>query len=105
MSVIARSCLALGLLIVIGTFVTAQGQDDTLPERTTFTFPGEGDGDVRRIVKDLLAGGYDGGISIEPHLAVVFHDASVTSDADVRFQNYVEYGRRMGRLVAELTAT
>ncbi len=78
---------------------------DEEKKRTTFTFPGEGDGDVRRIVKDLLAGGYDGGISIEPHLAVVFHDASVTSDADVRFQNYVEYGRRMGRLVAELTAT
>ncbi len=39
MIVIARTCIVLGLLIVIGTFVTARGQDDTLPKRTTFTFP------------------------------------------------------------------
>jgi len=57
---------------------------------------------VRRILKDLLAGGYDGGISIEPHMAVVFHDASVTSSAAAQYANYVEYGRRLGRLVAEI---
>lgn len=71
---------------------------------TRFTFPGEGDGDVRRIVADALAGGYDGGISIEPHLAVVFHDDSVTSQDDVRYANYVEYGRRMMTLVDDLQA-
>ena len=31
---------------------------------------------------------------MEPHLAVVFHDDSVKSDADIKFENYVEYGRR-----------
>ncbi len=69
--------------------------------KTRFTYPGEGDGDVRPIVRDLLARGYEGGISIEPHLAVVFHDASVTSPADVRYRNYVEYGRRMMKLIDE----
>jgi acetyl esterase/lipase len=44
MSVIARSCIVLGLLIVIGAFVTARGQDDTLPKRTTFTFPPQMEG-------------------------------------------------------------
>lgn len=39
MIVISRTCIVLGLLIVIGTFVSARGQDETLPERTTFTFP------------------------------------------------------------------
>jgi sugar phosphate isomerase/epimerase len=70
--------------------------------KTTFTFPGEGDGDVRRIVKDLLAGGYDGGLSIEPHLAVVRHDQSVVSPEEQRYNSYVEYGRRMERMVAEV---
>lgn len=66
-----------------------------------YTWPGEGDGDVRRIVRDLLGRGYEGGISIEPHLAVVFHDASVTSKAEIRYRNYVEYGRRMEKLIEE----
>jgi len=70
--------------------------------RTNFTFPGEGDGDVRRIVKDLLASGYDGGISIEPHLAVVHHDPSITSEAAIRYANYVEYGRRMEKMIEEI---
>jgi sugar phosphate isomerase/epimerase len=69
--------------------------------KTQYTFPGEGNGDVRRIVGDLKERRYDGGISIEPHLAVVFHDASVTSEADVMFSNYVEYGRRMQRILEE----
>jgi sugar phosphate isomerase/epimerase len=70
--------------------------------QTTFTFPGEGDGDVRRIVKDLLASGYEGGLSIEPHLAVVQHDESVISPEEQRYNSYVEYGRRMERMVAEI---
>jgi sugar phosphate isomerase/epimerase len=70
--------------------------------KTRFTYPGEGHGDVPEILADLLGGGYAGGLSIEPHLAVVFHDAAVTSEAEVRFGNYVEYGRRLMALVARL---
>ncbi|TVQ37254.1 MAG: sugar phosphate isomerase/epimerase, partial [Spirochaetaceae bacterium] len=62
----------------------------------------EGAGDVRRILADLLDRGYSGALSIEPHMEVVFHDSSVQSDADRRFQNYLEYGRRLERLLAEL---
>ena len=65
-----------------GVFV-ANRPGQTFPE-TTFTFAGEGDGDVKRIVKDLLDNGYDGGISMEPHLAVVFHDASITSADEIK---------------------
>lgn len=78
------------------------GHFDQTAKKSVFTFPGEGTGDVRRIVKDLLARGYNGGLSIEPHLAVVFHDASIKSEDDVRFSNYVEYGRRMMRMVDEV---
>ena len=69
--------------------------------KLTWCWCGEGQGDVRRIVADLLARGYDGGFSMEPHMAVVAHDASVTSEADIRFANYVEYGRRFERLLAD----
>jgi len=74
----------------------------TEKEKGVFTFPGEGDGDVKRILKDLLDGGYDGGISIEPHLAVVFHDEAVQSTERVRYENYVEYGRRIEKLLVEI---
>jgi len=70
--------------------------------KTKFTFAGEGDGCVREILSDLYSRGYDGGISIEPHLAVVAHDPSITSDADIRLQNYVEYGRRLEKMVREI---
>lgn len=66
------------------------------------TWPGEGQGDVRAVVKDLLARGYDGGFSIEPHLAVVAHDPKVIAPEQIKFANYVEYGRRFMRLVADL---
>ena len=66
------------------------------------TWPGEGDGDVRRILADAFSRGYDGGISIEPHMQVIFHDASVKADPQAMFDNYVEYGRRIEAMVAEI---
>ncbi|MDX9981644.1 MAG: sugar phosphate isomerase/epimerase family protein [Lentisphaeria bacterium] len=75
---------------------------DAAAGKTRFTYPGEGHGDVPEILADLIGSGYAGGISIEPHLAVVFHDASVQSEVEVRFANYVEYGRRLERLIAGL---
>ena len=67
-----------------------------------YNWPGEGQGQVRRILKDAVARGYDAGISIEPHLAVVFHDASVKASADTQYTSYVEYGRRLEKLIAEV---
>jgi sugar phosphate isomerase/epimerase len=78
------------------------GRWDAEKGQSVFTFPDEGDGDVRRIMEDLIARGYDGGISIEPHLAVVFHDASKQSPDDVRYANYVEYGRRMMKMIESI---
>ena len=63
--------------------------------------PGAGSGYVREVVKDLLASGYDGAFSIEPHIAVVFHDANVQASAEQQFNSYVEYGRALEKLVAE----
>lgn len=64
-----------------------------------FTFPAEGNGHVQEICTDLHECGYDGGFSIEPHMAVVFHDESVQSEEQVKYDNYVEYGRRMEKVL------
>lgn len=69
-----------------------------------YHWPGEGDGRVRDILTDALRRGYRGGISIEPHMAVVFHDATVTTSAEVQYANYVEYGRRLAALIKEIEA-
>jgi len=73
--------------------------------QTTFTFAGDGCGDVRPIIKDLLATGYDGGFSIEPHLATIFHEKDDQNDDEVKAQRkidtYVEYGRRFEKLLHE----
>lgn len=67
-----------------------------------YNWPGEGQGKVREIIKDALARGYEGALSIEPHLAVVFHDATVKSPEEFQYQSYVEYGRKLRRLVDDI---
>lgn len=68
-----------------------------------YHWPGEGDGRVRDILKDAIARGYDAGISIEPHMVVVFHDAqSKAASEDAMKQNYVEYGRRLEKMIHEI---
>jgi len=66
------------------------------------TFPGEGHGDVKKIIADLKSRGFQGVLSIEPHLAVVYHDNSITSPEEIRYANYIEYGRRLMKLVESL---
>ena len=63
-----------------------------------YTMPGDGDGKVRQILTDLIASGYSGGLSIEPHVAVVFHDSAVKASDEDMFNTFVEYGRRLMQL-------
>ncbi len=74
---------------------------DPAANTTTYTMPGKGQGDVIQIMRDLVATGYDGGISIEPHIGAVFHDPSVTSDDDKKYHMYVEYGRQMEAILRD----
>lgn len=69
-----------------------------------YTWPGEGDGRVRDILADLSARAYSGWISIEPHMAVVFHDTSGGSlpDPEGQYRNFVEYGMRLEALARGL---
>lgn len=69
-----------------------------------WTYPGEGSGDVERIVADLVESGYDGGFSIEPHVKVVAHDPSVTAGRQEAFDAFVEYGRRFEAILKKVSA-
>ncbi len=82
------------------------GVFDHQESKMQYTFPGEGDGEVRRVLKDLLASGYDGGISIEPHMGSVYHELSnkEQSPDEYRYDVYVEYGRRIMKMVEEIKA-
>ena len=72
-------------------------------EKEEYTMPGEGQGYVKEILADLKADGYDGGISIEPHLAAVFHDpAAVNTPGDKSYDLYVEYGQKLMRLLENI---
>jgi sugar phosphate isomerase/epimerase len=69
-----------------------------------YNWPGEGQGRVRDVLKDAFQRGYDAGISIEPHLAVVFHDDSVQASEEAQYKSYVEYGKRLEALVLAVQA-
>lgn len=64
-----------------------------------YCFCGEGNGCVKEIVGDLLAGGYQGGFSIEPHLAAVIHTGQQANSADHLYRSYTEYGRRLMKIM------
>lgn len=70
-----------------------------------YTYCGEGDGCVKEVLTDLIAKGYNGGVSIEPHLAAVIHTGETTDDASELYDSYTEYGRRLMKLVKEIRET
>ena len=69
-----------------------------------FTFPGEGDGQVGRVVADLKKRDYKGGLSIEPHLAAIIHEGKEACAEEDAYSKYIEYGRRLMELVDRTAA-
>ena len=67
-----------------------------------YTYCGEGDGYVREVIHDLLSTGYDGGISIEPHLEAIIHTGQQADSGAQLYESYTEYGRRLMRIVEEV---
>jgi sugar phosphate isomerase/epimerase len=78
------------------------GPSEGIFPKVRYTWPGEGDGEVGRILADLVARGYEGFLSIEPHMETVFHEGSASSPEAAKRATYVEYGRRLMALVAAL---
>jgi sugar phosphate isomerase/epimerase len=77
------------------------GHFDMEKKAESFTYPGEGDGQTARIMKDLVDSGYHGYISIEPHVAVVFHGSGAADNlspeakAKEQYDSYIKYGRAL----------
>lgn len=71
----------------------------------TYVYPGEGPARVRDILADCAARGYSGWLTIEPHMAVVYHDPSVSSPEAARRAVFLEYGRRLETLLGSLGLT
>ncbi len=71
-------------------------------DQEVYSYPGEGDGRIAEILSALIADGYDGGLSIEPHMASVFHDPDAGTAPEAESAAiYTEYGRRLMELLQE----
>ena len=66
-----------------------------------YMFPGEGGGRVREILKSVAEERPGIPISIEPHVAVVFHDPSVQATFEERWSTFIEYGRQAVNMAEE----
>lgn len=73
---------------------------DYLGEKTVF--PGEGECQVDKMVKELLLWGYDGGFSIEPHMASVIHLGKEADNKEVAYRIYIEYGIKFEALLKRI---
>ncbi|MBN2711569.1 MAG: sugar phosphate isomerase/epimerase [Planctomycetes bacterium] len=67
-------------------------------------WPEVGISKVKETLEDIFKSGYDGGISIEPHLKSVIHEGKSISDEDAAYMTYVEYGKRVTKMVADARA-
>lgn len=73
-------------------------------EGHTFTYCGEGDGNLQEILRRVInEDGYDGVISIEPHVAAIVHEGSESSKGDaMMYKSYLEYGRKLEKILASI---
>lgn len=73
-------------------------------EGHTFTYCGEGDGNLPEILRRVIKeDGYDGVISIEPHVAAIVHEGSDSSKGDdLMYASYLEYGRKLEKIISSI---
>ncbi len=82
---------------------TAFVKPDGTVNTPDYCFPGDGEGDVRAIVLDLLRRGYDGGFCMEPHL--IFPPKPEVPEKERqeilarRYRTYIRYGKRFEELL------
>ena len=67
---------------------------------SNFTFPGQGDAMIGKVLADILADGYDGVISIEPHVSAIAHDGGVKPTDEDMYNSYLKYGRMLEDIIA-----
>jgi sugar phosphate isomerase/epimerase len=70
--------------------------------KAEYNWPGEGQARVAGILRDALRRGYDAGVSLEPHMVVVFHEEqSKAAGEEAMRKNYIEYGQRVEAILRE----
>jgi len=67
-----------------------------------YCFPGEGAGYVQQIITDLVTSDYQGCISIEPHVAAIYHEQGNRNNEDICYQAYIRYGRNLVKMIEEV---
>lgn len=67
----------------------------TVDGKCVHTYCGEGEGRIPEVLADLFSRGYDGGFSIEPHVAAIIHTGQEADSATALFDSYVKYGRML----------
>jgi len=66
-----------------------------------YTFPGMGEGRVKETLALVSKHNMDIPISIEPHVAVVFHDPSIKASLEDRWTNFIDYGNQFVAMAKE----
>jgi sugar phosphate isomerase/epimerase len=68
-----------------------------------YAYCGEGDANVREyLTKIIREDGYDGVISIEPHVAAVVHTSGGDASPQQMHDSYVKYGNMLKQMVQEI---
>ncbi len=67
-----------------------------------YTFPGEGDAMIKDVLSDLKSRGYNGGVSIEPHLGGIIPEGDKTCPEGDGYNQYLKYGKSLMELVDEI---
>jgi sugar phosphate isomerase/epimerase len=63
-------------------------------------FPGEGLGNVPEVIADLKKSGFEGAVSIEPHVAAVIHLDKDADDPEAGYNAYIKYGQMLEDIIA-----
>lgn len=71
------------------------------PDGAEAVYCGEGEAKVKEVLADLKRTGYDGGLSIEPHIAAKVHKGE-QADSDTGYQIYLKYGRKLMDLLESI---
>lgn len=67
-----------------------------------YCMPGEGPCKLEQLLEAILKDGYQGAFTIEPHIAVVYHDPSVQSSSEQRKVIYIEFARKFETMLSKL---
>ncbi len=71
-----------------------------------YAFCGEGDANVRSVLSTIIGqDGYDGVVSIEPHVAAVVHSAAESSTPQQMYRSYLKYAELFKQIVAEIVSS